>query len=219
MKFVSSLKMRGIDRLASERFGIPSLILMENAGRSVASEAEKMFKNKLSSIAIICGYGNNGGDGFVAGRHLVNKGYKVNIYLVGKSKKMSDSTKINFNILNKMKIKIRKINRQGQILSLARMLKKAQLIIDAIFGIGIKGELDKFYCQLIQAINNFRVPILSVDIPSGLDADRGVALPVAIKAKKTVTMGLMKKGFLNTVAKKFLGKVVIGNISLPKQLR
>ena len=216
VKFVTSSKMKSIDRLATQRFGIPSLILMENAGRSVSDEAQRMLKNESAPVVIFCGYGNNGGDGFVVARHLTNRGYKVNIVLVGKHKKMSNDTEINFDILSKMKVKIKKVSNQKQIMSVVRHVKKAQLIIDAMFGIGIKGQLDKFYCYLIKEINNSNIPILSIDIPSGLDADRGVALPIAIKAQKTVTMGLIKKGFLNPTAKKYLGKIVIGYISLPR---
>jgi len=219
IKFISSSKMRKIDSLATAKFGIPSLILMENAGRSVACEAEGMIRSKAASIAIFCGYGNNGGDGFVVARHLVNRGYKVVIYVVGKQKKMSKDTKMNFDIINKMRIMVRKITDQRQINIATRHIGKRQLIIDAVFGIGLKGRLDTFYCYLFKKINSSNIPILSIDIPSGLDADRGIPLPIAIKAKKTMTMGLAKKGFMNPSAKKYLGRVIVADISLPRQLK
>jgi len=211
--------MRKIDSLATAKFGIPSLILMENAGRSVACEAESMISSKATSIVIFCGYGNNGGDGFVVARHLVNRGYDVVIYVVGKQKKMSKDTKMNFDIINKMKIMVRKITDQRQINIATRYIGKRQLIIDAVFGIGLKGRLDTFYCYLFKKINSSNIPILSIDIPSGLDADRGIPLPIAIKAKKTITMGLAKKGFINPSAKKYLGRVIVADISLPRQLK
>jgi NAD(P)H-hydrate epimerase len=217
-RFVSCAQMRKLDKLASTQFGIPALILMENAGRSVADEAEDMFKHKTSQITVFCGYGNNGGDGFVAARHLVNRGYKVKIYLVGRPKDMNSETRINFDILNRMCVKASKIHIK-QLSSIRRAFNKTQLIIDAIFGIGIKGNLDDFYCKLIQMINDSKVPVLAIDIPSGLNADKGTASPIAIKAKKTATMGLIKKGFLNPSAKKFTGKVVVIDISLPRQLK
>lgn len=219
MEFVSSSKMKRIDFLASKRFGIPPLILMENAGRSVAEEAKNLLKNKSAKVVIFCGYGDNGGDGLVSARHLVNIGYEVEVFLVGRQKKMSHDTKINFNVLNKMKVKIKKIMHGKQIESLIKHIRKARLIIDAIFGIGIKGELSKFYAKLFEGLNNTSIPILSIDIPSGLDADTGMALPIAIKARKTVAMGLSKKGFLNPSAKKYLGKITIADISLPRQLK
>ncbi|MFC1645742.1 NAD(P)H-hydrate epimerase [Candidatus Omnitrophota bacterium] len=219
MKFVTSQRMREIDKLATKRFGIPSLILMENAGRSVAEEAKKMLISNSAPIVIFCGYGNNGGDGFVVARHLCNSGYKVEVFLIGARKKMSDDTKINFKIITKMKIKIRKIANKRQIDSALSNLKRPHLIIDAVFGIGIKGELSNFYRRLFEKINSLGVPVLSVDIPSGLDADKGVPLPIAIKARKTVTMGLIKRGFLSSFAKKYLGKIIIADISLPSRLR
>jgi NAD(P)H-hydrate epimerase len=219
IKYVTTLEMRRIDSLAVKTFGIPSLILMENAGIAVANEAEKMLENKPALVLILCGYGNNGGDGFVAARHLVNRGYRVIILLVGHKKEMSEETEINFVIARRMKININKITNEKQIGLLSKNAKNSQLIIDAIFGIGIKGRLDRFYCQLIEKINTAEATVLSIDIPSGLDADSGEALPIAIKAKKTVTMGLPKKSFLSPKARKYLGRVVVADISLPKQLK
>ena len=219
MLFVSRQKMKQIANLARGKFAIPSLILMENAGRSVAEEAKKMLKSRSAPILIFCGYGNNGGDGFVAARHLTNKGYKVLVILIGPKKKMSGDTSLNFKIITKMKIRIKKITNGRQINSVFKKLKKPQLIIDAIFGIGVKDRLNNFYCQLIEKINSLPTPVLSVDIPSGLDADMGRALPISIEAKKTVTMGMIKRGFLSSFAKKYIGKVIIADISLPNQLR
>lgn len=207
--------MKQIDKLATKKFSIPSLILMENAGRSVAEEAKKMLRSKSAPILFFCGYGNNGGDGFVAARHLKNKGYKVLVFLIGPKKKMSDDTSLNFKIITKMKVRIKRITRKRQIKAVFKNFNKSQLIIDAIFGIGVKDKLNNFYCQLVEKINSLPSPILSVDIPSGLDADRGIALPIAIEADKTVTMGLIKKGFLSSFAKKYLGRVIIADISLP----
>ncbi|MFC1708503.1 NAD(P)H-hydrate epimerase [Candidatus Omnitrophota bacterium] len=218
MLFVSCSKMKQIDKLATERFSIPSLILMENAGRSVAQEAKKMLRGRSVPIVMLCGYGNNGGDGFVAARHLHNAGYKIKVFLIGPRKPMSADTKTNFKIISKLKIKINKITNERQVKSVMGGLRKRQLIIDAIFGIGIRGELNNFYSRLFKEINSLHLPVLSIDIPSGLDADKGIALPVAIQAHKTVTMGLIKKGFLSNLAKKYLGKIIIADISLPKEL-
>ena len=217
MKFVSSLQMKEIDRKATEKYGIPSLVLMENAGRGIADEAQIMIKDKTGKIIVFCGYGNNGGDGFVAARHLANRGYCVEVYLAGRNKTMSSDAEINFRILENIKVKINKIKAQSQINRIS--FNKAKLIIDAIFGIGVKGELDIFYQCLIEKINESKIPVLAVDVPSGLDADSGVALPVAIKARRTLAMGLMKKYFLNPSARKFTGKVAVVDISLPRQLK
>jgi NAD(P)H-hydrate epimerase len=131
---------------------------------------------------------------------------------------MSADTDLNFKIITKLKIKMKKIANGRQLELALRSLGKPQLIIDAIFGIGINGALNNFYCQLFERVNRLHLPVLSIDIPSGLDADKGIALPIAIQAQKTVTMGLIKRGFLSKFAKKYLGRVIIADISLPRQL-
>ncbi|MFH1397270.1 MAG: NAD(P)H-hydrate epimerase [Candidatus Omnitrophota bacterium] len=216
MEIVTARQMKKLDCLATKRYGIPALVLMENAGRSAAEEALKMLAKKgLSRVAIFCGYGNNGGDGLVCARHLINKGIQVKIYLVGKNKKFSEESEVNYKILQKIKQKI-KIVRSGRLLDrLEKEIKKCNLIIDGIFGIGIKGELDGFYLKLFSILNTSKIPILSLDIPSGLDADTGRPLGNALRAKKTVTFGLLKKGLIKKEARKFTGKIIIGDISLP----
>ena len=124
MLFVSRKKMKQIDKLATKKFAIPSLILMENAGRSVAEEAKKMLKSKFAPTLIFCGYGNNGGDGFVAARHLTNNGYKVKVFLIGPKKKMSNDTSLNLKIINKMKVKIKKVSNERQLKEIFKNLSQ-----------------------------------------------------------------------------------------------
>lgn len=213
MKVVTVEQMRKIDMTASKKFGIPSLLLMENAGRSVADIAQIMVQNKKLRIAIFCGYGNNGGDGFVVARHLVNRGFHVDVFLVGIRKRMSDETRINLEIIKKMKIVIRRISVLGHIPTLNRYLRGVGLLIDGIFGIGVRGMLSPFYYQLIDTINKSSIPIVSIDVPSGFNADTGEVTSSAIRAQRTVTMGLLKKGFRNPVARKYLGKILVADIS------
>lgn len=216
---VTCQQMRAIDAAAIKRFGIPALILMENAGRSAADGAQTMLKNKKLPIAIFCGYGNNGGDGFVVARHLVNRGYCVRVFLVGRQKPMSQESRINFVIIRKMKIQIQRLASSAQLSSFGRCIRKSQLLIDAIFGIGVRGVLNEWYCRLIALINQSAVPVLSIDIPSGLNADTGEVASAAIRATKTITMGLVKKGFANPRAKRYLGKLVVADIFLSAGVR
>jgi hydroxyethylthiazole kinase-like uncharacterized protein yjeF len=219
MRTVSSKKMKLLDSLATRRFGIPSLILMENAGRSAADEALKMFAKKgIRRVAVFCGYGNNGGDGFVCGRHLINKGVFVNFYLVGKRKIFSKETKLNFEILQKMGKKFKAIKASKEINDIRNEIGRYDLIVDAIFGIGLRGRLDTFYELLFEKLNAVKIPILALDIPSGLDADTGNSLGKAVKARRTVTFGMVKKGLTRRNAKLYAGKVVFGDISLPKNV-
>ncbi|MEW5758458.1 MAG: NAD(P)H-hydrate epimerase [Candidatus Omnitrophota bacterium] len=213
-KVISASQMKKLDATVINRYGLPALILMENAGRSASEEALKMFP-KNGRAAVFCGYGNNGGDGFVVVRHLLNKGIKVQVYLVGKNRELSQESKLNYQILCKMKQKIRLIKEANAFARLKKEIKRYDLIIDAIFGIGLKGRLNEFYQGLFNTINMSKIPVLALDVPSGLDADTGKPLGNAIIAKKTITFGLMKKGLVKKIANKYAGKIVVGDISLP----
>ena len=204
------------DRYAQVKLGVPSIILMENAGRSTAEVALKML-GKKKRVLVVCGVGNNGGDGFVAARHLANAGKKVAIYIVGDLAKLKDDPRINLDILRNLRLKasVPFGNEKGTenfILRFPSLLSKADLIIDAVFGIGIKSKVRSPMSEVIESMNKTGKPILAVDVPSGLDADTGRPLGVAIKAKKTVTFVAMKKGFAK--AKRYCGKIVVRDIGV-----
>lgn len=189
---------RAFDKFAQEKLGIPSIVLMENAGRSAAEVALKML-GKKKKVVVVCGVGNNGGDGFVAARHLINAGVNVQVFVVGKISKLKPDPKTNYNILKKIGIKFtKKID--------------GDLIIDALFGIGLRSEIREPYASIIELMNKSGRPILAVDVPSGLDADTGKVLGIAVKAKKTVTFVASKKGFVK--ARKYCGKIVVRDIGI-----
>lgn len=195
---------QAFDKFAQEKLGVPSIVLMENAGRSVAEVALKMIRRRRRQrrrICIVCGVGNNGGDGFVAARHLINAGVNVQVFVVGKISKLKPDPKINYRILKKMKAKFtRKI--------------EGDLVIDALFGIGLNSIIREPHIRVIRAINNSRVPVLSVDVPSGLDADAGEVMGIAVKAKQTVTFVASKQGFSRAAGPKYCGKLVVRDIGI-----
>lgn len=214
MQHLNRKQLQQIDRLATAKYGIPSIILMENAGRAVAEETIKLLQYEQNQkVVVICGKGNNGGDGFVVARHLYNNNYKVNVIYLGNikdKKSRSEATDINLNIVRKLGIPMYALNR-----SVPRLLKSADVIIDAIFGIGLTRAIQGPIKKLIAQVNSLNKPVLAVDIPSGLDTDTGRPLGTAIKATRTVTLGYPKTGFKNPAAKKYIGKVVVADISLP----
>lgn len=209
MRSISVAQAQAFDQFAQEKLGIPSIILMENAGRGVAEEALKMLRSK-KKVAIICGVGNNGGDGLVAARHLLNAGINVKVYLVGKPSKLKPDPKINLKILINMKQKIIKVNSLKDL----KGLNRADLIIDAIFGIGLKSTVRQPYSDVIDFLNQGKKPILAVDLPSGLDADTGKVLGVAVRAKETVTFIAFKKGFYRGKGPVYCGKIVVRDIGV-----
>lgn len=217
MKSVTAREMKRLDTVAAQRYGIPPLILMENAGRCAAEETVKMLpKRGLNRVAVFCGYGNNGGDGFVCARHLINKGIEVRIYLVGKTKELSEEARVNYRILRRMRQRFKLIKRINTPGTFEKEIKRFHLIIDGIFGIGLRGEPDRFYQTLFSMLNASTIPILALDIPSGLDADTGRPLGSAIQATETVTFGFLKAGLTKKQARRFTGKIRIADISLPR---
>ena len=214
MKTVTAAKMKQIDAEAIEKYGIPSIVLMENAGRAVAHSTTSYLKNKANTVAIFCGKGNNGGDGLVCARHLINNNYKAIIYLLVRKTPFKADPAINMNILIKMKQKITEICDIKTVDAIKRNFK-ADLVVDAIFGTGFKGAPDILSSAVINFINQLNVPVISVDIPSGLDATSGKAYGSCIRAKRTITFGLPKKGLYKNRGSVVCGKIVVADIGLP----
>ena len=196
-----------------KKSGIPALTLMENAGKAVAGEVAKAVKR--GRVMIFAGYGNNGGDALVAARHLANKDYDVKVYFVGPPKSFSPESNKNLESLFTLGMAVGSIPSKDDIAPLFDGLKTPAAIVDGIFGIGLKGEVDDFYKELIDRINSAGAPVISIDIPSGLDADTGEVCGKTIKAATTVTFGYPKAGFVNPNAEMYIGKVVVADIGLP----
>lgn len=214
-------EVREIDRKAIEEYGIPGLILMENAGRNVVEVILKMLDAPHNSkVAIFCGKGNNGGDGFVIARHLYNKGVDISVFLTTKvSGALTDGDAgINLKILLNMNIKVNEITDAQDCEGIEKGLQEKNLIVDAIFGTGLKGGVRMPASTLIKMINEVNIPIVSVDIPSGLSCDDGVVLGVAIKATKTVTFVSPKVGFFMEQGKEHTGELIVTDISVPREL-
>jgi len=217
MRSVSREEMREIDKKAIEEIGIPGVVLMENAGRSVANVIANMRPAEKSRVAIFCGSGNNGGDGFVCARHLYNKGFNISVALLGKIADVKGDAEINLKIISHMGIAILEINEFSK-LPWQEVISNADIIVDAIFGTGLKKEVKGIYADVIKRINDSKKLIVAVDIPSGLDANSGLPLGVAVRSTKTVTMGLRKIAFDNSSAAEFTGEVIVADIGIPRDL-
>jgi hydroxyethylthiazole kinase-like uncharacterized protein yjeF len=213
-KIVTARAMQRIDKEASGKYGIAPIILMENAAIAGAFTALQMLKSAKAKVAIFCGQGNNGGDGFACARHLINRAVEVRVYFTGRAGKLSTPARLNYQILRKMGRQILKPKPS----LLNKELSESDLIIDALLGIGLKSKVRQPLYSLIQLINSTKKPVLSLDIPSGLNATSGKVCGIAVKAKRTITFGLVKKGLLKPQAADYIGKLAIGDISLPHQL-
>lgn len=212
-RWLTSQEAKAIDIKAKEVFGISTLILMENAGRSVAEEAVKILRHK-KAIAIFCGKGNNGGDGFVAARHLLAFGFKPDIFLCGRISEVENEARINLEILLRLKQKIIEVE-EGNLYLVKNMIAEYNLIIDALLGVGLQGEVRGIYRDLIGIINTSKAYILSVDIPSGLDATTGKVLGCCVQADKTVTFVAPKRGMVLGAGPKYCGRIVVKDLGMP----
>lgn len=209
-------EMRELDRLAIQEFGIPGIILMENAGRGVV---DYLLSCKIQgNIIICCGKGNNAGDGFVIARHLDNLGLSPLILLFADPNDLKGDAKINYDIVIKSLLPITIVREQNFSKIITDLISKSDWIIDAIFGTGLNGIVKPPYDAVIQVINSSDAEIIAVDIPSGLDCDTGKPLGIAVKAKSTITFVCNKKGFSNLEAKNYIGQVHIVDIGIPQVL-
>ena len=214
-KLITAKQAKVIDIKARELFGISTLVLMENAGRQVADEVIRIIKRKQRNrIAIFCGKGNNGGDGFVVARHLLTQGIKLDIFLAGKIKDVENEARANLEILISLKQKIIEVEEENLHL-VKNKISKYALIIDALLGVGLEGEVRGIFRDLIGIINSSKAYILSVDIPSGLDATKGEVLGYCVKADKTVTFVAKKRGMVLGDGPKHCGKVIVKDLGIP----
>lgn len=212
MKIGDSNLIRNIDNYCIEELKIPSMVLMENAALKVLKNID--FR-KFKSFTIVCGSGNNGGDGLALARHIFSSGYKVNVFIVGNGK-MSNDFKSNYTILENMNIEIKSIKVSEDIVELNESLNENDVVIDAIFGIGLKRELEGIYKEVVSAINKKSRYTISIDIPSGMKCDTFGTFETCIKANKTISFEVYKRGFLDYKSEEFTGEVVIEKIGIPE---
>jgi len=214
LRYLTVEEMRKVDRAAEEVYGISNLILMENAGRGVAEEARKML-GKSKKCCVFCGKGNNGGDGFVSARHLLNYGIETKVFLMGRKEEVRGIAGTNLDILLKLGIPIKEIKETKDLDLVKSEVNSVELIIDALLGTGVKGEVRGLVKEVIEFLNQTGKPILSIDIPSGLNADTGNPCGLVIKATTTVTCFLPKKGFSSPAAAQYIGELQIADLGVP----
>ena len=207
MKICTVAKMRASDREASEKYGIPGIVLMENAAISCVKEIIG-----FDSFTVLCGKGNNAGDGFAIARHLINAGKTVKIYLLLGGDFSGDAL-TNFKILQNMQVRFYDLSD-----GLKNDIIESDCVIDAIFGTGIHGEMAENILNVFDMVNSSAKYVLSVDVPSGIDADSGKVFKNAVKADKTVTFAAYKRGLLLFPAADFAGEIKLCDISIPKEV-
>jgi len=212
--FLSRAEVRAVDRRAIEQFGVPGVVLMENAGRGAA---EVLLSLSIPGpVAICCGKGNNGGDGFVIARHLANRAVPLRVHLFARPADLTGDAALNFHIIQQSQLPITLHESALDEAALLRDLRQTAWVVDALFGTGLAGPVRPPFDRVIGAINASGARVLAVDIPSGLDCDTGQPLGPTVQADHTVTFVAPKLGFAQPVAQPWLGRVHVVDIGAPR---
>lgn len=211
---------RALDRRATAEFGVPSLVLMENAGRGLADHllalGDGLSGNR--TVVICCGRGNNAGDGFVLARHLDLRGVPVRVLVWGSPDELTGDAGINFRILQSSGIPIEMFGGGHDATRLEQLLSDSGWIVDALLGTGSSGAPRPPLDAVIRQLNQHPAPKVAVDLPSGLDCDTGLAADPTLVAEHTFTFVAQKPGFLVAGANRYTGRVHVLDIGAPRML-
>lgn len=220
MKVATSQEMREIDRITIEDYGIPSLVLMERAGLAIALKVRELLSQKSEvkgrKILVLCGGGNNGGDGLVAARNLHNRGFDVKVFLAVEPKKLSSDALVQYKIAGKFGLSAMPLNEL--LTHHSSLITHHCLIIDAVFGTGLSRPVQGKIARIFEFINSSDVPVVSVDIPSGISANTGEVMGTAVNADYTVTFGLPKRGHFLHPGAEYSGRLFVEDIGFPAEL-
>ena len=212
---VTAKEMQSLDKRTIEGMGIPGLVLMENAAMGVVYVIEEILSGCVKGriVRIYCGTGNNGGDGFAVARHLMNRGAKLEVLLVGAKDKLTPDAKANHDWFLEMGGKVTYIEKEREL----AFSQPADIAIDALLGTGLQCAAQGIVAKAIEAINKQECRVVAVDIPSGVEGSSGKVLGPAVKAEVTVTMGLPKVGLMVPPGRNFAGEVKIIDIGIPRK--
>jgi hydroxyethylthiazole kinase-like uncharacterized protein yjeF len=216
MRLVKSAEIQEMDRVSIHDMGIPGVVLMENAARGATRLFLDHFKPAPDAhVLVLCGRGNNGGDGYVMARYLHNAGLKITVVVLATFEKISGDALINLDLIRGMGLQILEVQAEKQWQSHRFLLNQCDYIIDGIFGTGLNAPVRGFYAQVIQDVNKAKSPVMAIDIPSGLNADTGQIMGDAVKAELTVTFGFPKIGQLLFPGAELVGRLTRIDIGIP----
>jgi NAD(P)H-hydrate epimerase len=212
---------RALDRRATDEFAVPSIILMENAGRKMAELL--LHLGIQGPVVVCCGKGNNGGDGLVIARHLDNAGVAVQVLLFADPAGLAGDAAVNYAIVARSGIPLTAPGADATGLAadleaVRVLLARADWVVDALFGSGLQGAIRPPLDAVIEAINASPARVFAVDIPSGLDSDTGRPLGPTVRAHHTATVVALKKGFVEPEAQPWLGQVHVVDMGAPRRL-
>jgi hydroxyethylthiazole kinase-like uncharacterized protein yjeF len=215
MKILNAEQMRNIDRRTTERFGVPSIVLMENAAAAVV---DAIFDRYAESerVALVCGTGANGGDGFAVARHLENRGVVPVIVIVGDRASIRGDARVNLEVCERLGIPIYDVREADDVETALAHVADADLIVDAIFGTGLNRAPGGIQAEVIRALAELRIPVLAVDLPSGANASSHQPFDPCVQAEVTVTFAAPKLCHVFEPAALYCGEVIVADITIPE---
>jgi len=217
MRILTAESMSRVDRIAIDDFGIPSLVLMENAALGLVEAISDVYP-EARAVAIFCGPGNNGGDGLALARHLAIRGYHVELILVAGGKEPTGDAGVQFGICQAQGLSIRQLGPEEGIEGCVTVARKSDLVVDALFGIGLRRPLEGQFAELVHNLNSLSVPRLAVDLPSGLEGSRAEIPGPHIEADLTVTFGAPKIAHIFPPSADAVGDVVVADLGVPLEI-
>lgn len=219
MKLLTAHEMRELDRQAVEEYKLPGIVLMENAGQATAVQIEEHFAELWPGpVLIVAGKGNNGGDGYVIARHLMNLGWDVSVLVLAAHEAIQSDARINLDVLTRSFAEIYFAEDADSLFSVLDVVDVPTLIVDALIGTGLASEVTGLYADVINWINGTEASVVSVDIPSGVDATNGQLHGPAVYADLTVTFAEAKVGHVLRPATDCAGDLIVVDIGIPIQL-
>ncbi|MGQ9474137.1 MAG: NAD(P)H-hydrate dehydratase [Candidatus Caldatribacteriaceae bacterium] len=214
---LSAETMQNLEKGYCQTWGVDTRLLMENAGRKVAEEAAQIITSlRLKEVFVVCGVGNNGGDGLVVARHLKSQFpfLKITVYFLGERGKMTKDAAFNYDLLTHLDVVLKEVSSSQDI-----CFAKDSLVVDALFGTGLKRKPEGVFAEAIEKMNRSLCFVLSIDVPSGVDATKGLVWSNAVKANLTVTLGKIKQGLVQFPAREYVGKLKLSDIGIPLPLK
>lgn len=219
MRLVTPSQMRELDSRAIQEIGIPSMVLMENAGLSLVDEVERRLPRGAgqgpAKISVVCGPGNNGGDGMVAARHLADRGHEVMVFLTARKGSFRGDARSQLRILGNLGLPVKVVHFPADMEMERKRLGDSDIVIDALFGTGLHRDIDGLSAESVRAINACPGIVVSADIPSGINGHTGLPMGEAVMADVTVTFGYPKLGLVLYPGAHFAGEVVVADIGIP----
>ncbi len=213
-------EVRRVDAIAIHELGIPGVVLMENAGRNAADRVAELLRRRgADGVVVFAGSGNNGGDGFVIARHLLNRRIDAQVFLLGDAARLTEDAGTNYRVLRAMGVDIHTVVDEEGARAAVGQVRSTDIVVDALLGTGFRGDVREPLAAVIHAINAAdKAGVVAVDLPSGLDCDTGRPANATIRADWTVTFVAKKTGFDRDGSRQYTGDVFVADIGAPPKI-